>query len=173
MARLALALACLLPALAAQTTLDETRLKAAFIYNFTKFVEWPDEAQAPGSPMLVGVLGDPALAAAIHETLGDKRVRGHPFVVRHFSSLDNLALCHILVIDSPDKSTVQQILHIARAAPTLTIGEIPGFSDWGGVIELVLEDNKFRFEINEGAARLDGLKISSRLLRLARAVKGN
>jgi hypothetical protein len=64
-------------------------------------------------------------------------------------------------------------LHVAENSPTLTIGEIPGFSEWGGVIELVLEENKFRFEINAGAARRGGLKISSRLLQLARSVKGN
>jgi YfiR/HmsC-like len=172
-ARLALALACLPATQLAQTALDETRVKAAFIYNFAKFVEWPNEASAPTAPMLVGVVGDPELAAVVNQTLRDKRVRGHSFEVRQFSSEQDLALCHILIVASRDEDSVQSILHVARAAPTLTIGEVPGFSDWGGVIELALEGNKFRFEINTAAARRGGLKISSRLLRLARAVKEN
>jgi len=172
-ARLALGLACLLPAQSRQPTLGEAQVKAAFVYNFAKFVEWPDEAQSPAAPIVVGVLGDPQLAAVVDETLRDKGVRGHRFEVRHFSAPENLALCHILFVASQDKLAVQRTLHVARSSPTLTIGEIPGFSNWGGVIELVLEDNKFRFEINAGAARRGGLKVSSRLLRLARSVKGN
>jgi YfiR/HmsC-like len=169
--RLVLVLACLPSAHLAQTPLDETRVKAAFVYNFAKFVEWPDESRSPAAAVLVGVIGDPQLAAVLSQTLRDKQVRGHPFEVRYFQSQDELALCHILMVASQDKALVQNILHVARAAPTLTIGEIPGFSDWGGVIELVLDGNKFRFEINAGVAHRGGLKISSRLLRLARAVK--
>jgi hypothetical protein len=109
----------------------------------------------------------------VSQTLRDKNVRGRQFLVRHFVSPENLALCHILLVASHDTVAVQRTLHAARASPTLTIGDLPGFADQGGVIELVLEDNKFRFEINAGAARRGGLKVSSRLLRLARSVKGN
>jgi hypothetical protein len=151
----------------------EAEVKAAFVYNFARFVEWPDEAQAPAAPMTVGIVGDRQLASLVEETLRDKTVRGRPFVVRHFPAPENLALCHILIIPLRDKLAVQRTLHVAENSPTLTIGEIPGFSEWGGVIELVLEENKFRFEINAGAARRGGLKISSRLLQLARSVKGN
>lgn len=172
-ARIGLGLACLLQAQSRQPAPGEAQIKAAFVYNFAKFVEWPDEAASPAAPMLVGVVGDPQLADVVGETLQGKNVRGHPFLVRHFPSPENLALCHILLVTSQDTLAVQRTLHTARASPTLTIGDLPGFSDQGGVIELVLEDNKFRFEINAGAARRSGLKVSSRLLRLARSVKGN
>jgi YfiR/HmsC-like len=172
-ALIALGFACLLPAQSQQPALSEAQAKAAFVYNFAKFVEWPDEANSPGALLVVGVVGDPQLAALLDETLRNKSVRGRPFEVRLFASSEDLTLCHILVVVSGDKLTVQRILHVAQDSPTLTIGEFPGFSDWGGVIELVLQDNKFRFEINAGAARRGGLRISSRLLHLARAVKGN
>lgn len=172
-ARIALGFACLLQAQSRQHAPGEAQIKAAFVYNFAKFVEWPDEAASPAAPLVVGVVGDPQLADVVDETLRDKNVRGRRFLVRHFASLDDLALCHILLVASQDKLAVQRSLHVARASPTLTIGEVQGFSDQGGVIELVLEDNKFRFEINAGAARRGGLKVSSRLLRLARSVKGN
>lgn len=172
-ARLALGFACLLPAQAQQPALSEAQVKAAFVYNFAKFVEWPDEASSPAAPVVVGVVGDPQLASVVDETLRGKSVRGRRFEVRHFPSPENLSLCHILFVASQDKLAVQRTLHVAQSSPTLTIGEIPGFADSGGVIGLVVEDNKFRFEINAGAARRGGLKVSSRLLRLARSVKGN
>lgn len=161
----------LLPALSAQPAPNEAQVKAAFVYNFAKFVEWPDNASS--GPIVVGVLGDPHLKAAINDTLHDKTVRGRRFEVRDLSPTDGVALCHILVIAFEDRDRVRQILHLALASPTLTIGDLDGFTDLGGVIELVLENNQFRFEINAGAARRGGLRVSSRLLRLARSVKGN
>jgi hypothetical protein len=172
-AGLALGLAAPLAAQQPQPALGEAQVKAALVYNFAKFVEWPDEGHVPAGPMMVGVIGDAQLADVVTETLRDKSVRGRRFEVRRFSSLDDLALCQILFVASQDRTAVQRTLRLAHSSPTLTIGEVAGFSDWGGVIELVVEDNKFRFEINAGAARRGGLKVSSRLLRLARSVKGN
>jgi hypothetical protein len=163
----------MLPALAAQSAPDEAHVKAALVYNFAKFVEWPDDADAPARPMVVGVLGDPELTAVIDKTLRNKTVRGRTFDVRHFTSIDDLALCHILFVALHDAAAVQRTIRVVQDSPTLTIGNLNGFSDWGGVIELVLEEKQFRFEINAGTARRGGLKVSSRLLRLARSVKGN
>jgi len=170
---LVLGFACLPAARCQQPALSEAQVKAAFVYNFAKFVEWPDQAHTQAEPIVVGVAGDPQLAAVVEETLRGKNVQGRRFEVRDFPSPESLSLCHILFVASHDKLNVQRTLHVTRNSPTLTIGEIRGFSDWGGIIELVLEENKFRFEINAGAARRGGLKVSSRLLRLARSVKGN
>lgn len=170
---LLLALGSLPPTLAAQAAPNEAEVKAAFVYNFAKFVEWPDEGQSPAGPIGVGVLGDPHLKATIDESLRNKTVRGRGFDVRYFAAPENIVHCHILVVASKDKDSVQRTLHVARNSPTLTIGQLRGFADWGGVIELVLDGNQFRFEINAGSARRSGLKVSSRLLRLARSVKGN
>ena len=172
-ASLALFLCCLLPTLAAQSAPDEAQVKAALVYNFAKFVEWPDDAAPQARPMVVGVLGDPELTAVIDRTLRNKTVRGRTFEVRHFTSIDDLALCHILFVAPQDAATVRRAIQLVQDSPTLTIGELDGFSGWGGVIELVLEEKQFRFEINAGTARRGGLKVSSRLLRLARSVKGN
>ena len=170
---LSLVFSWLLPALAAQPAPDEAQVKAAFVYNFAKFVEWPDDAASHAGPMVVGVLGDAKLKATIDRTLRGKTVRGRAFEVRHFTSPESIALCHILFVAVRDAEGAQRVLHVTQDSPTLTIGELRGFSDWGGVIELILVDNQFRFEINAGTARRGGLKVGSRLLRLARSVKGN
>ncbi len=173
LAWLALMHAGLLPALFAQPAANEAEVKAALVYNFAKFVEWPDETASSTLPVVVGVAGDSNLKAVIDDTLRGKTLRGREFAVRDLTAPETGSGCHILVITSKEKDRVQKLLHLAQASPTLTIGELDGFADLGGVIELVLENNQFRFEINAGAARRRGLKVSSRLLRLARSVKGN
>lgn len=173
LAGLALLYAALPPSSAAQPTPNELQVKAALVYNFAKFVEWPDDAVSPPARMAVGVLDDSDLKSVIDETLRGKAVRGRGFEVQNLAGPQDAAAFHILVIASNNKDRVQQALQFARASPTLTIGELEGFIELGGVIGLVLENNQFRFEINAGTARRRGLKVSSRLLRLARAVKGN
>jgi YfiR/HmsC-like len=149
----------------------EYEIKAAFLYNFAKFVEWPDQALVPGTPFTVGVVGDPDLADALQETMRGKNVRGHRFEVRHFAGPDDLQVCHMLFIGSVNKGDVQAILSVLRGTPVLTIAQVGDFTRLGGIIELSLENRKMGFEINAGVARKAGLKISSQLLKLARAVQ--
>jgi hypothetical protein len=149
----------------------ENDIKAAFLYNFAKFVEWPEEVLGLGVSFTVGVVGDPGVADALQGTLRDKTVRGHRFEVRYFAAPHELQICHMLLIGSTNKKDVQAVLNAVQGTPVLTIAHIEDFTHLGGIIELILENRKMRFEINAGAARKAGLKVSSQLLKLARSVQ--
>lgn len=169
---LGLALAGTLAAQGIQPPRGERQVKAAFVYNFAKFVEWPAHRSAHG-PLTVGIVGDPALAQAVADATRGKMVRGREIEVRYFPAPETLRACDILYVALSNRENTQLSIHAVKDLPTLTIGELEGFSDWGGMIEMFLEDHKFRFAINAGAAHRSGLKVSSRLLQLARTVKGN
>lgn len=165
--------ACLLPrsATAAEGPPTEARVKAAFVFNFARFVEWPRGAFADRrEPFIVGVLGRTPLTEAIEESLPGKSLHGRSLVVRRFASPQDVAPpVHVLVID--DGGHVLDALPGASASePLLTIGNSTGFCRRGGIIGFFLDDGKIRFEVNVAAAERRGLRLSSSLLRLARIV---
>jgi uncharacterized protein DUF4154 len=160
-------------AAAATETAAEYDVKAAFLYNFTKFVEWPPEAFTDaGSPFQLCVLGeDPfgkSLQAIAEEPVGERKI-----TLLRTPKMADPAGCQILFISRSEKERMPQILSELRDAPVLTVGDTGGFLDHGGIINFILEGGKVRFEINQEAAERAGIKISSKLLRLATRVKGN
>lgn len=151
---------------------SEYLIKAGFIYNFAKLMEWPDPVfPQPNSPIVIGVLGntDP-FQGTLDDVLKGKQVNGHPFVVRHLKSRDDIKGCNILFVTSSEATHVDELLHQVRGLPILTIGDTPGFAERGGIINFVVEDNKVRFDIDVQAAKQADINISSRLLALARIV---
>lgn len=164
----ALAAALLLAAFAAPAgAQDEYGVKAAFLFNFAKFVEWPADAfVAPDAGLVLCVAGAGAVDAAVQATVKGKLVNGRPIEVRRVDDGEARS-CHLLFIaDGRDRAA--QLVEGARAGAVLTVGETPGFTQLGGVINFTTEDSKVRFEINEDAARKARLKISSKLLSLAK-----
>jgi len=151
---------------------EEYKVKAAFLYNFTKFVEWPDSAfRDPSAPFVVAVLGDDPFGDAL-DVLKGKTAQGRPIVVRRAASLDALGRFHLLFVATSEKSRLESVLPAAEAMHALTVGDAPGFRSQGGVIQLVRDGDRIGFEVNPDASRRAGLKISSKLLGLARAVGG-
>ncbi len=149
----------------------EYQVKAAFLYNFAKFVEWPSDAFAdPRSPIVLGILGEDPFGALLSEMVAGKTVNGRRLEVRHFRRGENFRDCHILFISSSEKRSVPLILGSLGGMSVLTVGETEGFAASGGTINLFLEQNKVRFEVNVEAATRSRLKISSKLLALARIV---
>jgi hypothetical protein len=147
---------------------SENEIKSAMIYNFTKFVEWPDKALGDGgAPVVAGVLGDDALALVLAAALRDKTIQGHPFVVRRLGSSADAKGCALLLVGASDRKEVARILQSVGRSPVLTIGERVQFSRLGGVIAFLRDGNRVRFEINLDAAERAGLQVSSKLLRLA------
>jgi hypothetical protein len=145
----------------------EYQIKAAFIFNFAKFVEWPAAAFAKASsPMVVGVLGENPFHDALEKTIRNKTVDEHPVIIMQFRSATDATNCHILFISSSEKARLPQILKQLNGSSVLTVGEMPGFIEAGGMINFVLEGTKIRFQINNDAANSVGLKISSKLLNL-------
>jgi hypothetical protein len=154
---------------------SEYLIKAGFIYNFAKFVEWPATAFAqPDSPIVIGILGTDPFGNLIDRIVENKKIGARGFVVKRLkwgADLKELRECKILFVGDSGKAHVDELVQIVKTLPILTVGETPGFAERGGVIRFVLEDNRVRFEINVEAARQADLTISSRLLTLARIIQ--
>ena len=159
----------ILMAQSAGATFTEYQVKAVFIYNFAKFVEWPPR-DAKG-PLKIGILGDDPFGDYLDEVIRDKTIRNRPIETRHFRTVDNLEVCHILFISNPERKRTPDIIKILAGVPVLTIGEGRGFAEQGGMIGLVIDDGKVRFDIKAKAAKASGITVRSQLLDLARGVK--
>jgi hypothetical protein len=152
----------------------ESEIKAAMIYNFAKFVEWPPEALGgEGDPVVVGVLGNYPFGATLETVLRGKTVQGRPVLLRRFDMAPHLGACHILFISKTERNRLPEMLPALRQASVLTVSDMDNFARLGGVIGLVLEDSKIRFQVNADAARQAGLKVSSKLLKLATPMPGS
>ena len=146
----------------------EYQLKAAFLLNFAKFVEWPPAAFAGAtSPMVLGILGENPFGDVLERTIRDKTINNHPLVVKELHSSAEATNCHILFIGTSEKARLPEILAGLHGAGVLTVSETAGFTESGGMINFFRQGNKIRFQIKEVAAKSAGLKISSKLLSLA------
>jgi hypothetical protein len=154
---------------------SEYLIKAGFIFNFAKFVEWPTTAFAqPDSPIVIGILGTDPFGTIIDQIVQDKKIGARGFVVKRLkwgSDVKDLRDCKILFVSASEKAHMDELLQMVKGLPVLTVGETPGFAERGGVIRFVLEDNRVRFEVNVEAAHQAELTISSRLLTLARIIQ--
>ena len=172
-----MALALALPGLAAAAEPAdlESEVKAAFLYNFAKFVEWPPDAfPAPSAPMILCVYGtdraSTALESSLLELTRGESLNSRPLAVRRLGDLVQIRECHVLFVGAAEKGHLPEVLAALRETRALTVGEGADFLDKGGMIRLFLEQNRMRFDINLDAAEKGSLKISSKLLRLAQAV---
>jgi len=154
---------------------SEYLIKAGFIYNFAKFVEWPTTAFAqPDSPIVIGILGIDPFGPLIDRIVENKKIGARGFVVKRLKwggDLKDLKECKILFVGASERAHIDELMQIVKTLPILTVGETPGFAERGGVIRFVLEDDRVRFEINVDAAHEADLTISSRLLTLARIIQ--
>lgn len=148
---------------------DEASVKAAFIYNFTKYVEWPPETNGP---LQICLLGEPDPLLTALTTLEGKQSQGSNIHVRSAgrdgTSLDG---CRVIVVGTSETVRVAAVLDNARKQPALTVSEIEHFAEGGGMIGLVVDGNRVQFEINTQAAQRANLRLSAQLLKLARKVK--
>jgi hypothetical protein len=158
------------PALGDAPPTKEYEVKAAFLYNFTKFVTWSDaSSRDAGAPFVIAVIGDDPFGDAL-SVLENKTAMGRPIVVQRVSSLDSLKSCRMLFVSSSARDRLPAILRAAHARNILTVGDMERFAARGGIIELVLTGDRVGFEINTESARQAGLTVSSKLLSLARTV---
>lgn len=162
------------PALSSQSsaartgrTAPEYEVKAAFLLNFARFVEWPSLGEtSPGAPFTICILGGDPFDQTIDQIVRGEKIDNRPLVVQRVHRPENV--CQVLFISSSE-TDVARILK--QAAPgVLTVGETPGFLRDGGMINFVVENRRVRFDINRAAAEHASLRISSRLLGVARAV---
>ncbi|HWR89288.1 MAG TPA: YfiR family protein [Dissulfurispiraceae bacterium] len=160
------------PAQGGETITDEYRIKAAFLYNFAKFVEWPAGAfKDSRSPLVICILGRDPFGAALDE-IRDKTVGGRAIVLKHIKDAGEAENCHILFISESERESVAQ--HVARGVRNraiLSVGDTRGYAQKGVVINMIIVNSKVGFEINIDAAQRAGLMIHSQLLKLAKIIK--
>ncbi len=154
---------------------SEYLVKAGFIYNFAKLVEWPSSAFSyNGQPIVIGVVGNDSFASILERVIDGKKIESRSLLVKRLKWKDsNDCNCQMLFIASAESSHADEIIQATKGASVLTIAETQGFTKRGGIINFTLEDSKVRFEVNVDAARQVGLNISSRLLSLAKIVQTN
>lgn len=151
--------------------IDEYQVKAAFLYNFAKFVEWPAGSfKNAADPIIICVLGNP-FGDRLENTVNGKDIDGRRLIVRRISEISEAAGCHILFVATGKKRVMTDLLGSVKASPILTIGEAGNFAESGGVIGFKLDSGKVRLQINTYAAERAHLRVSSKLLGLAEIVK--
>jgi hypothetical protein len=155
---------------AAQTPTAPT-LKAAFLYNFAKFTEWPTDALAVGQKLMLCVMGDASVADALDRTIEGRHLEGHPLTVRIVGMDDPIGSCHLLYASGLDKRRSKQLFQALTGPAVFTVSDGDDFAESGGVAQLILEGDRMRFAVNITAARRARLTLSSKLLRLATIIK--
>jgi hypothetical protein len=151
----------------------EHELKVAFLFHFAQFVEWPEETfKDANSPLTYCTIGDDPFHGALDASLNGKTIGARPFRVLHFKRPPEIQGCQVLFVGAEEKRLLPAILEGVRENSVLTVGESEHFVQDGGMIGFLLEENKIRFDVNLEATQKAKLKISSRLLALAKRVIG-
>jgi hypothetical protein len=149
----------------------EYKVKAAYLFNFTKYVEWPSSAfEKSEAPILIGILGQDPFGEVMEDTVADRRVGKRSVEVRRSRRIDELRNCHVIFICATEREKLARILGTLRGTYALTVSEIPQFCNSGGMVSFLLEKGVVRFDINLENAEQAGLKISARMLMTARNV---
>jgi len=148
-------------------------VKAAYLYNFGRFVEWPANAPGKGDFFTVCILGKDPFGPVLDKVLAGETIGGKNVVARRISTPQESGNCQILFLSSTEESRVNKIMEAMDKEAVLTVSDMPQFSEHGGMVQFVVEDKRVRFEVNLTAAQNAGLTLRSELLRVATVVKKN
>lgn len=150
---------------------SEYQVKAAFLYNFARFVEWPGDAlPGPTASIVLCVYGEDPFGPALDEMVKGKSINNRDLAIHRAKNTQELKQCQVVFIDGAESKRLPEILGALQGSSVLLVGESGGFAEQGGQIQFLLEDNKVRFSINVDAVERAHLKISSKLLALAKIV---
>lgn len=160
-----------LPAPLRAEPIEEYKIKAAFLFNFLQFVEWPaDSFTAADSPIVLGVLGEDPFGKPLDELVREAEVNGRPIVVRRYERTEDVDVCHLLFVNVRGADRVRAVIDALNGRAVLTVGDTDGFLEQGGMIQFVTQDNRIRLRINLDSATAARLKLSSKLLRPAQVI---
>lgn len=172
----------------ARTKANENDLKAAFLYNFILFTDWPDDKSSEPNVITLGVLGNHPFGSSF-DPIKNKTVKDKKLVIKNFgkfedicsntdrketnscANLEELKKCHLLFICNSETPNLKKIVSAVSDSGVLTVGECDEFLDAGGIINFIISEDKLTFEINEAAAKIAKIQINSRVLRLAKRIK--
>lgn len=158
---------------AQSATAGEYQVKAAFLFNFARFVEWPASSFSNASaPLRICIFGRDPFGDELLNITKDKTVNGRRLEIDQGINLQAARTCHILFIASSENAQLKRVFEVLRGTDALTVGDTKGFVEQGGMINFVLENSRVQFEVNRKAAEQVGLKISSKLLSVAKLVVG-
>jgi len=147
----------------------EAQVKAAFVYNFTQFVDWPAGAFAgPDAPFVVAIVGDDPFSGAIEEAMDGQSVNGRPIAVRHFASAKQIERCQLLIVPASQQAAAPVILAKIANAPVLTVGDGDSFMAQGGAIRLFQQGARVRFELSPDVMAAARVVPGAKLMKLAR-----
>ena len=150
----------------------EPDVKAAFLYNFTRYVEWPREPSTPAEPFRLCVVAENVMKSAIQRTVAGESVNGRPLVMTEPQTAQEAQTCQILFVGRSESQRASTLLAAVRDQPVLTVGDSSRFAEQDGIIGFLLQDNRVRFDVNLPGAQRSQLRISSQLLRVANKVLG-
>jgi hypothetical protein len=150
----------------------EQRIKAAYLFQFGRYVEWPAKAFPDAkAPFVIGVLDGDPIVADLNQIAQTKKIQDRTIQIRRFSSVANIKPCHILFLpDTVKLEDQKEVLRRLSGTGTLTVGDSSGFLGMGGVVRFFMEENNIRVQIARKAAEREGLTISSKLLQVARVL---
>ena len=158
-------------AVCADESHTEDQIKAAYLFNFLKFVEWPGDALAdPEGKWVIGVVEDSPVGGELKLLVEGKSVEGRALLVKKFGVTDNLCGCNILFVSASKEKHIPSILNVLQGSSVLAAGDIEHFIGDGGMFQFVTEGGRVRMDIDVGATGRARLKVSSKLLTLAQAV---
>lgn len=166
----AVAVTVLAASAAAEPVAGEYQVKAAYLLNFARFVEWRADILPAGAPLQIAIVGKHSFGKALEELLRGKSVNGHAIQLRQLQWADYLMDCHIVFISASEEKHLDEIFYRLGSRGVLTVSDIDRFSRRGGIIEFQMVGNRVRFDINRSRATEADLTISSKLLNVARAV---
>ncbi|MGD1092918.1 MAG: YfiR family protein [Bryobacteraceae bacterium] len=170
--RCAIALGVLLSTGACAQVADEYRVKATFLFNLAKFVEWPPQAfKSPSAPIVIGVLGKHPFGGALAHAVAGKTLGGRAFEVREVADAQQAASCQIVFVSSSERKRLRPLFTQIGNSAVLTVGETNNFAVDGGIINFKIDAGSVRLQINVEAARKQQLRISAKLLSLAEIVE--
>jgi hypothetical protein len=149
----------------------EYSVKAAYLFNLAKFVEWPADGVRNRGSVVIGVLGKDPFGSILDAMVRGKTVSGRPLLVRRLDDVSEAGDCHVVFVSSAERRNIDPILERLESSGVLTVSEVESFIEKGGMINFVLQDGSIKLDINLDAARKAGLDISSQLLKVARKVK--
>lgn len=150
---------------------SEYDVEASYIFHFSRFVEWP--ATPRPQQFLICILGQNPFGNALADTVANENVQGESVVAKQVLTSEDAAACRIVFISSSEENRLEEILASLSNASVLTVSDLPRFTEHGGMIQFLLQDNHVRFQVNVATARHSGLVMSSELLKLAVAVRKN
>lgn len=156
------------PFQAAWASQSEYALKSVFLYNFCRFIDWPDSAFAsPNEPFIIGIIGDDPFGSLLNEAIEGEKYHNRPIRIDHFRAPGDIKRCHLLFISHANAGRLDPVLAAVAGRSVLTVSETEDFLNRGGMITLTAEQNRIRLRINLGALESANLAVSSKLLRVA------